>query len=152
MTPIEQLQPAAVETTPEQDFRAKLRWYLDEQIGDMAYHMQLVRGVVNNLLMGGSIDTEMLKDLRYSMRSFQKADAMMDGDLDLMPEIEASAPWLKAALGAPHEGDCVACPCSCTRCFAETLYDLPSTVTWKGKHEGWALYNQAKTDIVPMQY
>jgi hypothetical protein len=152
MLPIEQIQPPAVETTPDQDFRAKLRWYLDEQIGDMAYHMQLMRGVTNNLLMGGEIDTEMLKDLRYAQRSFAKADAMMEDGLELMPEIEASAPWLKAALGAPHEGDCVACPCGCLRCQAEDLYGLPSSVTWKGKHEGWALYNQAKADIVRREY
>jgi len=45
-----------------------------------------------------------------------------------------------------HRGDCVACPCSCVRCHTEDLYGIDS-VTWKGKHKGWKLYNQYLEEI-----
>ena len=45
-------------------------------------------------------------------------------------------------LAGHHGGDCTAIACTCTRCWAEDLYDLPSTVTWDGKHEGHRLYSE----------
>ena len=47
-----------------------------------------------------------------------------------------------ADLADNHGGDCTAVPCGCIRCHAEDLYDLPSTVTWVGKHEGSRLYHE----------
>lgn len=44
-----------------------------------------------------------------------------------------------------HGGDCTAIACSCIRCWAEDLYDIPSTVTWNGKHEGSRLYHEWKS-------
>jgi hypothetical protein len=34
------------------------------------------------------------------------------------------------ALADEHCGDCTCVPCPCSRCSAETLYNVPSTVTW----------------------
>jgi len=47
-----------------------------------------------------------------------------------------------ADLASMHNGDCVACAITCSRCYAETLYKLDSTITWSGKSEGWALYHE----------
>jgi hypothetical protein len=46
---------------------------------------------------------------------------------------------LRAALSESHCGDCVAFPCTCTRCWAEEQYNLPFTATWT-KSEGCTMF------------
>lgn len=45
----------------------------------------------------------------------------------------------KKALNNPHQGDCVALPCSCYRCISEEFFKI-STVTWNNKKEGYQLF------------
>lgn len=42
-------------------------------------------------------------------------------------------------LAGKHCGDCTYCSAPCSRCQAEELYKIPSTVTWNGGHEGYKL-------------
>lgn len=46
----------------------------------------------------------------------------------------------KEGLTSMHGGDCTAFACTCERCYAEDLFDVPSTATWGGKHAGHRLY------------
>lgn len=46
----------------------------------------------------------------------------------------------KDGLSSMHGGDCTAFACTCERCYAEDLFDVPSTATWGGKHAGHRLY------------
>ena len=40
-----------------------------------------------------------------------------------------------------HGGDCTAIACTCERCYAEQLFDLPWSASWRGKAEGHRIYS-----------
>lgn len=42
----------------------------------------------------------------------------------------------KDGLTSMHGGDCTAIACTCERCYAEHLFDVPSSAAWGGKHAG----------------
>jgi len=54
-------------------------------------------------------------------------------------------------LSSRHCGDCTAIAASCQRCTAETLYGLPSSVTWN-RHEGFALFSDYNTKAGKAEY
>ena len=136
--------PQPPETTPEQDLRAKVRYYIDEEVGDMAYELIEARKIITDLLGDQKIDEAMQKRLSHIDRSIKLADFLME-DGDYMERIEART-WIKDALSEKHCGDCTGFPASCGRCIAEDYYGLPSTVTWRSKGEGHSLYHEAKKE------
>ncbi len=61
---------------------------------------------------------------------------------NLVGDLETFKKNWGTSLKEEHGGDCVAQSASCIRCYAEELYDLPSSITWKGKHEGARLFGE----------
>jgi hypothetical protein len=61
----------------------------------------------------------------------------------LLPFEDFKKTWGIEGLAEPHCGDCVCVSCPCTRCWAESYYDVPRTATWY-KHDGGKLYSEWK--------
>ena len=144
MTASQRINPPAHETTSEQDFRAKVKYYIDENVGDLAYHYLDALQIIAELSTRFELDDAMKKRIETVGRAKNIAEYNMS-DEDVLAPIEEIG-WLKAALSEQHEGDCVACPCGCSRCHAEDYYDLPTSRTWCNKSEGWAVYQAAKRE------
>lgn len=90
------------------------------------------------------------KENANSQRYFEFAKAAANRAFDLADANENHEPWkaiyphfdeLSAGLAEPHTGDCTAVACPCTRCHAERLYRVPSTVTWR-KHDGYRMLSR----------
>lgn len=147
MTASQRINPPAPDTTPEQDFRAKVKYYLDENMGDLAFHYLDALQIIAEFSTSYELNDTMKKRIETVGRAKNIAEYNMSGEDVLAPIEEIS--WLKAALFEQHEGDCVACPCACSRCHAEDYYGLPNSRTWANKAEGWSLYQAAKREQEP---
>lgn len=96
-------------TTEPEDILAAFRWWVDEYYNDLVFSY-------NGLI------TEGMPKRRY----FSQDDA-----LESLKSLELK---LKEMITMGHYGDCTKTACTCGRCFAESMYDIPSTVNWTWKN------------------
>lgn len=87
------------------------------------------------------IISDLMRTLCYGTSDDQDPwDALWSGGF------EAFKAYHQSQLATYHCGDCTAVASSCSRCIAETIYQLPSTVTWD-RHTGHALLSAFKLKL-----
>jgi hypothetical protein len=144
MTPEEAftiLNPPVPELSEDDHWKAAFRWFIDEYYSDVIFDKECVLEAWEAEKTGAT-----LPDWQVALVERQKA-TLRDQDVDtewLLTTLLGLKDNLHLMLKEPHGGDCTACPATCSRCFAESTYKLPSTVTWNGKSEGWMLYSLAR--------
>ena len=101
--------PAPPVTTEREDILAAFRWWVDEYYNDLVF-------AYNGLVTDGG----------EKRRYFDQDDAT-----ETIKDLELK---LKSMITEGHYGDCTKTACTCGRCFAETMYDISSTVNWTWKN------------------
>jgi len=137
----------------ERDVRlARGRYVMNEFIGDMMTMGEALRILVARAdVAGQAVLTEDEEKKKKNDERIAWAMNVLDRFYDkLDAPVEEVDPWdafaghfdkyHKDGLHAMHGGDCTAFACTCERCFAEDMFDVPSTVTWRGKHAGHRLF------------
>lgn len=138
------IHPPAYKATEQEHRIAWLKWCLDRLIWDRIYPVKLYR------------DDGHFKNPEKAEQELARVLALLfdhhEGDTEDTEPYEKV--WLphsrfdqfkknqEESLADFHAGDCTAIAAACSRCHAEQLYGVPSTVTWNGKSEGWRLYNE----------
>jgi hypothetical protein len=100
------LHPPAPITTEREDLLAAFRWWVEEYYNDLVFkHNKLAK----------------------KLGADQANYLLEDGAIKSLLSLESN---LKSMIYEPHMGDCVKVACTCDRCTAEHLYNIPSSVNW----------------------
>lgn len=149
---LERLEPPAYIPTKEEISLAKARYVMEENIWGIVHYLIMYI----NLLEGKEIrrsnvyTPEIIKT--SAIEAIKKWNEAMNkwNDVDDIWEAFLDKEWFNStyidSLSVMHEGDCTAIACSCMRCQAENVFNIPSTVTW-GKSEGYKLYQEFNEDF-----
>jgi hypothetical protein len=146
------LCPPAPEVT-ERDVRlARGRYVMNEFIYDMMTVGDALRILANRAAAPGEVapaeddETKKKNDekVKWAQNILDRFYDRLDTPDDEVDPWDAFAghfdKYHKDGLTSMHGGDCTAFACTCERCYAEDLFDVPSTATWGGKHAGHRLY------------
>jgi hypothetical protein len=142
------LNPPAYEPSENEIKLAKARYGMENDIWEMMHSLiqyyELTKGKELNFPYTKEI---VEKEAERSIEKWNKCMNRWDEDI-----IEAFVDdsWFRTVyvngLSDIHSGDCTGFPSSCSRCHAEELFGVPSTVKW-GKAEGHRLWKEFSEDI-----
>lgn len=138
------LQPEAYQPTEAEDKLAIIQYIYDNILW---YHMQHMVEFMKTIKSGVEASDDVKQQ---AIKSSDILNKCMDEEQDdawwTSYVSNINMQFLKERLSAMHQGDCTAVAATCSRCMAETLYNIPSTVTWN-KHDGHKLLRIAFPNV-----
>jgi hypothetical protein len=142
------LNPPAYEPSESEIKLAKARYAMENNIWEMIHfliqHYELTKGKEPSY----PYTKEMVE--KEAERSIERWNKYMNRWNDDIIEAFVDNDWFKTVyiygLSDIHSGDCTGFPSSCSRCHAEELFGITSTVKW-GKAEGQRLWKEFSDDV-----
>lgn len=144
------LSPPVYQPSENELIVAKAKYVFENVLWSIIYYTTEYLKIVNEESTKSETKKEMIKkEVDRYMEKWNKGMEVWSDEIEFW---DAFLPkdWFKRAfidsLSDTHMGDCTGFPSSCMRCHAEELFNIPNTVSWKGKGEGSKLYNEYWSD------
>lgn len=139
------LHPPAYEVSMEEHVKAKVRYFFDnclyEKFHDLSSFVEF-----SQLPNEKQISSKVTQIKDRAIKSKEEIQSMFFSSDDYWNTDEKTnqaITLLSHALSHAHYGACTGIPQACERCYAETIYKLPSTKNWSNE-EGAELYQRLK--------
>lgn len=142
------LNPPAYEPSESDIKLAKARYAMENNIWEMMHSLIQYYELSKGKEPSFPYTKETVE--KEAERSIERWNKYMNKWDDDIIEAFIDDEWFRkvyvSGLSDIHSGDCTAFACSCSRCHAEELFGVPSTVKW-GKSEGHRLWKEFSEDI-----
>jgi hypothetical protein len=150
------IHPPPYVPTEQEHKLAYMKWMLERIVWDELLGIDMLRGDLLKKTVKPTVKQRLgLDPQEWEKRLQSLLDRLFRPEKEHAPDADAWENLLRFEdfkaestkdLAGYHCGDCVAVACACIRCHLEDLYEIPSTVTWNGKHEGWYLYREFRLE------